>query len=178
MMQTILIALIPLAFIAWRLRHLIGVLRGEGAPWKKYAFAGVLALGIIARGARYLRAGGDEMSPADSAQVAWSAKAMELLSEGEDALTRCDTATANYAFQRIAGIGVDMMNADTTDGEPLYVQGIALAGLRDTANAKVLFAEGARLDRAGKMPEDHEHDEMLSRIGTLAHKSCTAAAAN
>jgi hypothetical protein len=186
MLQTILIVLVPVALLAWRLRRLINVLRGEGAAWKKYLVAGVIAFGIIARVGRYLSSGSDAtavaeargLSDVDSVQVEWSAKATALLAEGEEALSRCDTATANYAFRRVAGIGIDMMNADSLDGEPLFVQGVALAGLRDTVNAKVLFDEGARLDRGQGMPADDEHAETLQRIVTLAKNGCSAPSAD
>lgn len=48
-MQTLLIALIPIAFIGWRLRRLVGVLRGGGSSGKKIFFSLIIVAGLIAR---------------------------------------------------------------------------------------------------------------------------------
>jgi hypothetical protein len=173
LLQTVLIALIPLAFIAWRLRRMIGVLRGDGPSWKKIAIALVIGVGLIARVSRMVFAPDAEATQVDAAESVFEqrvAQADALIEKGEDALSRCDRPAADDAFNKLASLGIDMMNTDTTAGEPLFVQGLALAGLRDSANAKVLVAEAIRRDSE----HSDEHTELLGRVTTLAAKTCPA----
>jgi hypothetical protein len=172
LLQTVLIALIPIAFIGWRLRRMIGVLRGDGPSWKKIAIALVVGVGVIARVSRMVGTREAEATQvaSDSVLVQRVAAADALIDSGVDALTRCDRAAADEAFNKLASHGIAWMNADSLAGEPLFVQGVALAGLGDSTNAKVLAAEANRLD------DEHaeEHAELLGRVTTLATKTCSA----
>lgn len=64
------------------------------------------------------------------------------------------------------------MNADTLAGEPLYLQGVAVAGLRDSANAVVLTTEAVRLDGLRHIAAKPSHALLLQHVTTLARKKC------
>jgi hypothetical protein len=184
LLQTILVALIPLAIIGWRLRRLLGVLRGEGSKWRKGAVALLIVVGIASRATRYFGNSSAAANPvaeaadasddegADSVRIQRTVQASDLIAKGEEALTQCDTATASATFQQLAGIGVDMMNADSLAGDPLFFQGVALAGLRDTVNAKALVAGAARLDKRRHIADKPEHASQVQRVIALSGKHC------
>ena len=184
LLQTILVALIPLAIIGWRLRRLLGVLRGEGSKWRKGAVALLIVVGIASRATRYFANSGASGTPVaeasetlyeaepDSALVERTAQAAALIATGEEALSRCDTTAASAAFHQLAGVGVEMMNADSLAGDPLFFQGVALAGLHDAANAKALVEGAARLDKQRHVAEKPEHASQVKRVIALAGKDC------
>ena len=185
MIQTILIALIPIAFLVWRFRRLMAVLQGGRSMTYKIVIGGVMALLIVLRVARLTSLASASASPADDKPVeqaghAAAAKAptgrlldaMTLLSSGQHALEKCDTATANLAFQRASGVGVEMMTADSLAGDPLYVQGFALAGLRDSASAIVLATEADRLDKKRGEPANPERMTSIRHMIALARRKC------
>ena len=181
-MQTLLLALIPLAFIAWRMRRLLGVIRGGGSLPTKIAVGTVIVLGLASRVSRWSDAFGDVAGmshaanrppvPVDSAQMRRAADAEALVAKGLQALAQCDTATANYSFGRVAAVGIEMENADSTAGDPLFYQGVALVGLRDTVNAAWFAAEAIRLDRERHIPARPAHAALLQRVSKVASKKC------
>jgi FAD synthase len=101
-----------------------------------------------------------------------AADAEALVAKGLQALAQCDTATANYSFGRVAAVGIEMENADSTAGDPLFYQGVALVGLRDTVNAAWFAAEAIRLDRERHISARPAHAALLQRVSSVASKKC------
>lgn len=188
--QMLLLALIVVAIIFWRLQDLLEVLRGKGSTAGKIAIGGIIVLGLASRVSRFSDAFGDVAGMSrgtntntpsvaarptvhiDSAQGRRAAEAEALAATGLQALEQCDTATANHSFEKVAAVGIQMMDADSTAGDPLFYQGVALAGLRDTVNAAMLTTEAARLDRLHHVPGRSAHAALLQRVSTLAYKKC------
>ena len=189
----IVVALIVIGITVWRIHRLVSFFKSGRSVWYKAAVGVVLVVGLAGRISRTMGASdgdvataedstaliadADEDEATDSAHVEPAEDPAEgpsaLIAQGEAALVRCDTVTANSAFHALARVGVDLMNADSLAGTPLFLQGVALAGLHDSVNAKVLATEADRLDRQRRMPETATRAALMQRVITLAAKRCS-----
>jgi len=184
MLQSLLVGLVFIAIIVWRFRRLMAVLQGGGSMMYKVVVGGVIGLFLVLRVVRLIgftsgSAAAQEDKPvvqaghaATPAPTGPLRDAMVLIEQGQHALEKCDTASATLSFQRAAGVGVEMMNADSLAGDPLYVQGIALAGLHDSASAVALVTEADRLDQKRGKPVNPEHASSMRHLIALARRKC------
>jgi hypothetical protein len=115
-----------------------------------------------------------EVPKGDTTQIRLGANATAFLAKGQAALEKCDTAAATYAFGQAAGVGIEMMHTDSLAGDPLYYQGVALAGLHDSSSANVLMTEAQRLDKARKVADNPAHTVLLRHVVALARRKCPA----